>query len=125
MQRYHQHFASYPYIHYSLYRQFSIFEKWEIQIFFFVFFFFFFSFGLHVRHMKVPGLGVESELQLHNHSNLRSEPHLQPTPQLSQQCQILNPLSWDRDRTQVLMDTSQIHFCCTMTGAGTLGIQFL
>ena len=29
----------------------------------------------------------------------------------SQQCQILNPLSKDRDQTCILMDTRQIHFC--------------
>jgi len=34
----------------------------------------------------------------------------------SKQCQILNPLSKARDRTRVLMDTSQIHFCWAMTG---------
>ena len=40
--------------------------------------------GLQVQHMEVPRLGVESELQLHHsHSNARSEPHLQPTPQLA------------------------------------------
>ena len=42
--------------------------------------------GLHPQHMEVPKLGVESDQQLltlcHRHSNVRSEPHLQPTPQL-------------------------------------------
>ena len=32
----------------------------------------------------------------HSHSNARAEPHLQPTPQLTQ-CRILNPLSKARD----------------------------
>ena len=65
---------------------------WSISLsqFFFVadekkFFFVFFS-GLHPRHMEVPRLGVELELQPlashHSHSNTRSEPCLQPTPQL-------------------------------------------
>jgi len=58
--------------------------------------------GLHSRHMEVPRLRVESELQLlayttakvtpdpscifslhHSHSNPRSKLHLQPTPQLT------------------------------------------
>ena len=34
--------------------------------------------GLHLHHMKVPCLGIESELQLLAYT----EPHLQPTPQL-------------------------------------------
>ena len=41
--------------------------------------------GLHLRHMEVPRLGVESELQLPaytSHSNAGSEPHLRPIPQL-------------------------------------------
>ena len=44
------------------------------------FFFLFFFLGPHLRHIDVPGLGVESELQLprphHSHSNTRSEPRL-------------------------------------------------
>ena len=36
----------------------------------------------------------------------------QPEPQ-PQQCCILNPLNEARDRTHILMGTSQIHFCCT------------
>ena len=46
----------------------------------------------------------------HSHSNARSEPHLQPAPQLVQ-CRILNPLIEARDLTCVLIDTSQIRFC--------------
>ena len=41
---------------------------------------FFFFLGLNLRHMEVPRLGVQSELQLHHsHSNIRSEPRLKPT----------------------------------------------
>ena len=40
----------------------------------------------------------------HSPSNTRSEPHLQPTPQLTA------TLSEDRERTCDLMDTSQIRF---------------
>ena len=42
-----------------------------------------------------------------SHSNLGSEPCLQPTPQLTE-CQILNPLSKARDRTRNIMVPSCI-----------------
>ena len=45
----------------------------------------------------------------HSHSNTRSEPHLWPH-RSSWQCLILNPLSEARDRTHILMDTSQAHY---------------
>ena len=44
----------------------------------------------------------------HSHSNLGSEPSLQPTVQLT--ATSFNSLSKARDRTCVLMDASQIHF---------------
>ena len=34
----------------------------------------------------------------------------------SEQCQVLNPLSEARDRTHILMDTSQVRFHCATTG---------
>ena len=53
----------------------------EVKVFVFVFCF------LELQHMEVPRLGAESELWLpadgHSHSNARSEPRLQPTPQLT------------------------------------------
>ena len=54
-------------------------------------FFSFFSFlGLYLRHMEVPGLGVESELQLQAHATA--------TATLNQQQQwVKNPLSEARD----------------------------
>ena len=43
--------------------------------------------GPHPRHMEVPRLGVKSELHLLAYTTataiLDSEPHLQPTPQLT------------------------------------------
>ena len=42
--------------------------------------------------------------------------HVSDLYRSSQQCWILNPLSEARDRTRVLVDTSQIHFCCATTG---------
>ena len=61
----------------------------------FFFFFFFVFLGPHPKHEEVPRLGVESELQL-------------PASTSSRQHRILNPLSGDRDRTQVLGDTSWV-----------------
>ena len=43
-----------------------------------------------------------------SHSNLGSEPHLQPTPQLTRQRQIINLLNKVRDQTRKLMVPSQI-----------------
>ena len=57
--------------------------------------------------LGVPRLGVESELQLLTYTTATAtqDPSLH---HCSQQCQILNPLSKARDRTQVLMDTSRV-----------------
>ena len=57
-------------------------------------------------------------------ANMGSEPHLRPIPQLKQ-CQILNPLSEARDRTHVLMDTSQICFPCATIGPPHFTFYFL
>ena len=46
----------------------------------------------------------------HSHSNARSEPHLLPTLKLTATGDP-NSLSKARDRTCILMDTSQIRFC--------------
>ena len=59
-----------------------------------------------------------------SHSKARSEPRLQPTPQLTAmpdpQCWILNPLSKARDRTHSLVVPSRIHFLCAKTGTPML-----
>ena len=56
------------------------------HIFFHFLFYSFFFFGPYPRHMEVPRLGgrigAEAAGLHHSHSNLRSEPCLQPTPQL-------------------------------------------
>ena len=44
----------------------------------------------------------------HSHSNVGSELHLQPLLRSSQQRWTLNPLSEARDRTHILIDTSQV-----------------
>ena len=60
----------------------------------------------------------------HSHSNVRSELHLWPTPQLRATWS-LNPLSKARDRTCVLMDASQIHFhWATMGTPRTIFLHF-
>ena len=74
---------------------------------------FVFFVGLHLRHMDVPRLGVESELWLQACTTATATPdpsHIWDLHHTSQQCQILNPLIKARDRTCVLMDTSQIRF---------------
>ena len=80
-------------------------------------FFFFFFFCLFAISWTTPmayggsqtrGRIGDVAASLHQgHSNVGSEPRLQPTPQ-SQQCQILNPLNKARDRTHNLMVPSWI-----------------
>ena len=68
--------------------------------------------GPHLWHMVVPRLGVESELQLLANATPTAMPDLSHVHHLhhsSWQHQILNPLSEARNRTHVLMDTSQVY----------------
>ena len=78
----------------------------------FRFWVFFWSFlGRHPRHMEGPRLGVKSELQPPAYATAATDlSRICDLHHSSQQCQILNTLSKARDRTCVLMDTSQIHF---------------
>ena len=67
--------------------------------------------GLHLRHMEVLRLGVESEQQLPAYATATAMPDLSHVCNLhhsSWQHLILNPLSETRDRTHILMDTSQV-----------------
>ena len=60
------------------------------------FFFFFFFLGLQTRHMEVPRLGVELELQLrvYTTATVTQDPsYICDLHHSSQQCQILNPFS--------------------------------
>ena len=75
--------------------------------------------GLHLRHMVVPRLGVQSELELPAYTTATA------TPDLSRVCDphhsswqrwILNPLSKARARTRNLMVSSQIRFHCATMG---------
>ena len=84
-----------------------------VQPVFFVFCGFFFVFlGLHLQHMEVPRLGVELELQPPAYATATAIPDLNFICDLhhsSWQHWIPKPLSEARDRTRVLMDTSQVH----------------
>ena len=67
----------------------------------------------HLRHMEVPRLGVELELQplIYTTATTKWDPsHVCNLHHSSWQLWILNPLSEARDRTFGLMDTSQIHY---------------
>ena len=79
----------------------------------------FFSFlGPHPQHTKVPRLGIKLELQLPAYATATAIPDQSCICDLdhtSQECQILNPRSEARDRTRILMDTSQLRFHCTTT----------
>ena len=75
--------------------------------------------GPYLRHMEVPRLGVQLELQLPAYATATatSDPsHACDLHHSSQQHQILNPLSKARDRTLNLMIPSRICFCFTTTG---------
>ena len=89
---------------------------------FFSFFFFCFL-GLHLWHIEVPRLGVESELQLWASTTatatataVQDPSHTCDLHHSSLQHQIPYPLSEGGDRTHIFMDTSWICFHCTTTG---------
>ena len=78
----------------------------------------FFS-GPHSQHMKVPRLGVESELQLPAYATATATwnpSHVCNLHHSLQQRRILNPLSKARDRTGKLMVPKRIRFHCTTIG---------
>ena len=69
--------------------------------------------GLYLRHIEVPRLGVESELQLAAYDTATAtwdQCWVFDLHHSSQQYWILNPLSEAKDRISVLIETSQIHF---------------
>ena len=63
--------------------------------------------------MEIPRLGVELELQLPAHATATAmeDPSHICDLRSSQQDWIHNSLSKVRDRTSILMDTSQVHYC--------------
>ena len=84
------------------------------------FYFFFFAFlGPYLRHMEVPRLGVESQLQLPAYTTATAMPDLNcicDPHHSSWQSRVLNPLSEARDRTCIIMEASQIRFCWATMG---------
>ena len=73
----------------------------------FLLFFSFLFFTPQLRHMEVPGPGVESEPQLQAYTTATSTPDLSCICDLGhslQQCWILNPLSKARDQIHILTD---------------------
>ena len=67
--------------------------------------------GLHLWHMEVPRLRVESELQLPSYASATAMPDLSCVWDLYhslRQCQILNSWRETRDQTHILMHTSQV-----------------
>ena len=63
--------------------------------------------GLHPRHMELPRLGVQLELQLPAYATAAALPDLTGSATYTaahQQYQILNPLSGARDQTQIPTD---------------------
>ena len=82
-------------------------------------FFFFFFLGPHPQHVEVPRLVVESELQLpaYTPATATEDPScICDLHHSSQWCRMLNPLIKARDQTRILMNSSQICFCCATTG---------
>ena len=72
--------------------------------------FFFFLLGPHLQHIEVPRLVVESELQLLVYATTTAtwDPRcICSLYQSFRQCWIRNPVSEGRDRTRILVDTSQ------------------
>ena len=77
------------------------------EVFFLVFL------GLYPQHTEVPRLGVKLELQPQAYATATAMPdpsHICHPHHSSQQRQILNLLNEARDRTCVLIDTSQADF---------------
>ena len=75
--------------------------------------------GPHQRHMEVPRLGVELELQLQAYTTATTTQVLSCVCDLhhsSQPHRILNPLNEATNQTCYLMVPSRICFCCTTTG---------
>ena len=86
-----------------------VFYKWTYH-------FFFVLLGSHLKHMEIPRLRVKLELQLQlpAHATATAMPDpgcICDLHHSSGQHRILNPMHWARDRTGVLMDTTQVHHC--------------
>ena len=86
----------------------------EKQHFFFFFFFCFLLFrATPVAHESLQARGqIRASVAglCHSHSSAGSKPCLQPTPQLMARPDP-QPMSKVRDRTQVFLDASRVHYC--------------
>ena len=81
--------------------------------------------GLYPWHMDVPGLGVESEVQLPAYTTAIATwdlSHVCDLQHSSRQHWFLNPLCKTRDRTRTLMDPSQIPYRWATTGTPRFSI---
>ena len=77
-------------------------RKWTIPVYICIHFLFFPFLKPHPQHMKVPRLGLKSELQLPAYTTataIQDQNHVCDLHHSSWQCQILHPLSKARDRT--------------------------
>ena len=75
--------------------------------------------GPYMRHMEVPRLWVESELQLPAYAAATATQDPSCVCNLhhsSWQHRIRDPMSEARDRNHTLMETSWVCFCCATTG---------
>ena len=111
---------TFPINHVILAVTYQILQFMLLQVFSFFSFSFSFCFlGPHPRHMEVPSLGVQSELQLLAYVTYTATPDLSHVFDLhhsSRQCQTHSPVSKARDRTCNLMVPSRNLFHWAMSG---------
>ena len=91
-------------------------------------FFFFLFLQPHLQHMEVPGLRVESELQLQVYTTAIPMPDpgcICDICYSSQQCWIINPLSEARDQTCNFMETSWVLNMLSHNGNSSLKLYSL
>ena len=120
----HTRARAHTHTHTDIHTVFYLFFKWSLQhkqflmilrflkTLFYIFCVCLFL-GLHAWHMEIPRLGIELELQPPAYTTAtatRDPSRVCDLHHSSRQRRILNPLTEARDRTCVLMDTSQIHF---------------
>ena len=92
----------------------------DASLYFYLFIYLFYFLGLHLQHVEVLRLGIESKLQPLAYATATAMPdpsHGCDLHHSSQQCQILSPLSEVSCGTGNLMVPSRIHFHCTTMGA--------
>ena len=104
-----------------LFRSSAHFLNWIICfiLFYFILYYYFLLFRAALvayGNSQARGLIRARAASLHHsHSYAGSEPHLWPTLKLMAM-RISGPLSEARDGALILMNTSQIHFCCVTVG---------